>query len=296
MKRIHLALSTQDVAASVADYSARLGCQPEVVIEGVYALWRTDTVNFSIRRVDGAAPGQLRHLGWEDDGTESFTTEVDVNGIPWERFAAHHQVMEIHAAWPGAGQGEAINTPISGANIDSIASVWQLHLEILDSEPLIWRRVVVHKTVSLAALHPILAAAMGWPGGASYGFKVKGRALADGDLDAPLSKVFGSAGDSLVYLYAPAQGWLHRVTLEGAGPGDGPLPYCLDGEGNCPPEFCAGVWDYEDLLERLGDRDDPEADALWQSIGYDFDPDRFDLAAANRRLQALGLGVGQPPS
>ncbi len=101
MKKLHLALSTDDIAASVVDYSGRLGCEPEVVIEGAYALWRTATLNLSLRQVTGVAPGQLRHLGWEDDQAEAFTATVDVNGITWEHFAAHHQADEIKAAWPG---------------------------------------------------------------------------------------------------------------------------------------------------------------------------------------------------
>ncbi|MBE9157920.1 hypothetical protein IQ265_13950 [Nodosilinea sp. LEGE 06152] len=100
MKKLHIALSTEDIAASVADYSARLGCRPELVVEGIYALWRTDQLNLSIRRADGVPPGQLRHLGWEDDAAKAFTAEVDVNGITWERFAAHHQADEINQIWP----------------------------------------------------------------------------------------------------------------------------------------------------------------------------------------------------
>ncbi|HSM83868.1 MAG TPA: hypothetical protein VLS96_19415 [Nodosilinea sp.] len=101
MKKLHLAISTDDIAASVADYSARLGCAPALVVEGTYALWRTATLNLSIRHGTGVAPGQLRHLGWEDNEAEAFTVEVDVNGIPWERFAPQHQADEIATAFPG---------------------------------------------------------------------------------------------------------------------------------------------------------------------------------------------------
>ncbi|MBE9113710.1 hypothetical protein IQ273_30515 [Nodosilinea sp. LEGE 07298] len=101
-KKLHIALSTEDIAASVADYSARLGCRPDLVVEGIYALWRTDNLNLSIRQAAGVPPGQLRHLGWEDDEAESFSMDKDVNGITWERFAAHHQADEINEIWPGA--------------------------------------------------------------------------------------------------------------------------------------------------------------------------------------------------
>lgn len=101
MKKLHIALSTDDIAASVADYSARLGCAPVLVIDEAYALWRTATLNLSIRQGSGAVAGQLRHLGWEDEQAEAFSADVDVNGITWERFAAYHQAEEIEAAWPG---------------------------------------------------------------------------------------------------------------------------------------------------------------------------------------------------
>ena len=86
MRRIHIAIGTVDIDASVQDYSARFGRDPDVVIANQYALWRTDTVNFSIRRVPSEESGNLRHLGWEDPSCETFSTETDVNGIVWEHF------------------------------------------------------------------------------------------------------------------------------------------------------------------------------------------------------------------
>jgi catechol 2,3-dioxygenase-like lactoylglutathione lyase family enzyme len=101
MKRIHIAISVQDVAASVADYSQRLGCKPCSMVDGEYALWRSDTVNFSIRQT-GEVIGSLRHLGWEDPDAIAFSKDVDVNGIEWERFHAEDQANEINALWPQA--------------------------------------------------------------------------------------------------------------------------------------------------------------------------------------------------
>ncbi len=100
MKRFHIALSTSDLPTSVQDYTARLGSEPEIVVKNQYALWRTDSLNFSLR-VDTTQPaGELRHLGWEDSSTSSFTEEVDVNGIVWEYFSAEKQLEEIQILWP----------------------------------------------------------------------------------------------------------------------------------------------------------------------------------------------------
>ena len=99
MGRIHIAIGSADIEASVRDYSERLGREPEVVIPGEYALWRTDILNFSVRKVPGGESGQLRHLGWEDPSCGTFSTETDVNGILWERFTREQQSDEIDAAW-----------------------------------------------------------------------------------------------------------------------------------------------------------------------------------------------------
>lgn len=102
MHKFHLALSVVDIEDSVRDYSERLGCKPTLVIAGEYALWRTESLNFSIRKVADAQAGTLRHLGWEDESADAFTSTIDVNGIVWERFAAAQQLEEIKSLWPHA--------------------------------------------------------------------------------------------------------------------------------------------------------------------------------------------------
>ena len=101
MKKLHIALSVSDIKQSVLDYSTRLSKEPDLVIAGEYALWRTDTLNLSIRRVAEEPSGKLRHLGWENPVATAFTAAVDSNGILWEEFTAQQQAAEIEQAWPG---------------------------------------------------------------------------------------------------------------------------------------------------------------------------------------------------
>ena len=104
-RRFHIAFAVAGVDASIADYSERLGCEPEVVVAGEYALWRTAELNFSIRKATGAAGFRhigFRHIGWEDAATEQSSEAVDLNGTVWERFSAAQQRQEIEALWPGA--------------------------------------------------------------------------------------------------------------------------------------------------------------------------------------------------
>ena len=94
-KRFHIALVTHDLSATIADYSHRLGATPEIVVDGHYALWRTESLNVSVRVSKEEARGALRHLGWEVHTAEEFTQERDVNGIVWECFTASQQREEI---------------------------------------------------------------------------------------------------------------------------------------------------------------------------------------------------------
>lgn len=102
MRKFHIAISTNRIDDTIGDYSARLGVEPCSVVAGEYALWRTETLNVSVRRDPSCEPGALRHLGWEDPEAETFSDTTDVNGIKWERFSAEGQASEINALWPEA--------------------------------------------------------------------------------------------------------------------------------------------------------------------------------------------------
>lgn len=99
MKKLHIAISTSNIAATVRDYSQRLGAQPCLVIAEEYALWRTDSLNISVRKDQSRPRGSLRHLGWEDSTASIMSAETDVNGIVWEKFTASQQAEEIREIW-----------------------------------------------------------------------------------------------------------------------------------------------------------------------------------------------------
>ena len=103
MKKLHIAISTDKIEATVEDYSNRLDSRPCAYIANEYALWRTDFLNVSVRQDPDCQPGKLRHLGWEDATAPAFTAEHDVNGIVWERFTAQQQAYEINQIWLEAG-------------------------------------------------------------------------------------------------------------------------------------------------------------------------------------------------
>jgi hypothetical protein len=101
MKRVHIALAVRNLNESMKEYSKRLGVEPCCIVEGTYALWRTDLVNLSISEKPETA-GTLRHLGFEDSQAQSMSVENDINGFEWERFTEAQQREEIIKHWPHA--------------------------------------------------------------------------------------------------------------------------------------------------------------------------------------------------
>src|SRR5512140_735887 len=62
----------------------------------------------------------------------------------------------------------ARKTPLRAAK--AAAPIYQLHIELLDVSPLVWRRVLVPGSIRLHKLHVVLLWTMGWAGGHLHEF------------------------------------------------------------------------------------------------------------------------------
>ena len=110
MNKLHIAISTNKIGETIEDYTARLGIDPCLFVLNEYALWRTESLNVSVRQDSTCKTGELRHLGWEDPLAQNFSQDTDVNGIVWERFSAQQQADEINEIWPEANFTPKIST------------------------------------------------------------------------------------------------------------------------------------------------------------------------------------------
>ncbi len=176
-----------------------------------------------------------------------------------------------------------------------IASVYQLRVSLIESEPEIWRRVLVPADIKLPGFHLVLQAAMGWRNCHLHMFRDAGHAYSpipeDLFLDEKsvrLCDLLQEPGQTLEYEYDMGDSWLHIVEVEQileAKTGK-TYPLCIDGVNDCPPEDCGGMPGYEHLLDVLSRPKHPEHRDLkrWMD-DYELEP--FDLTAINRRLSVL---------
>lgn len=168
--------------------------------------------------------------------------------------------------------------------------IYQLKVTLTDSEPSIWRRLLVGATTSLEELHRILQIAMGWKNLSTYHYRI-GKRRSDMEsslLEMPVNEIIRDDLTTFLYVYDPRDGWFHTIEVEMILPADeaGHYPHCVAGAQRCPPEGCGGIWGYNELLDVLDDTSDPDYIARWDRLGGDFDPDFFDVGLVNVQLHA----------
>ena len=184
------------------------------------------------------------------------------------------------------------------SDLPNLPSAYQLKVVLTDSEPEIWRRILVPQNITLAQLHQVSQQAMGWENLHDYRFQI---GLASDKVECSpqqsISEVLASAQEkTFYYTYDAASGWLHRIEAEAlevklidqstSASEAFVLPVCIDGAMACPPEGTGGVWGYDDFLDRLEDPNDPDYLTLIEKYGA-FDPDAFDVSVATARLQQV---------
>jgi len=160
---------------------------------------------------------------------------------------------------------------------------------LLDVSPPVWRRLRVPSPVPLNVLHSILQVAMGWEDRHLYEWLI-GEEYYDSDDDA--SMVLGDVAppDSVLhYTYDMGDGWEHLVEVLSVVPYDGSVApvAVLDGARAAPPEDSGGSSGYAALLGALANPSDLDHEDAVAWVGDSLDPDYFDPAAINRRLEAF---------
>jgi len=187
----------------------------------------------------------------------------------------------------------------------SSPSVFILKVELMDSEPLIWRRIHLDGRTRLNAFHHILQAAMGWTDSHLHEFTIREKRYAPPDEEDQFLeiKTFDESkfrlnqlletGEVFEYLYDFGDSWQHRITVESIRDLDkddsnAGRVWIEAGQRACPPEDAGGIWGYQESLATLEDNPYSEAaKEMREWAGLDFDPERLDRKAANAALDRM---------
>jgi len=180
--------------------------------------------------------------------------------------------------------------------------IYQLHVELNEIQPRIWRRLWVADTLTLAKLDRVIQAAMGWTNSHLHEFEIEAKRYGVLDDEWPqdqpvlddkrhrLGEVLGVNVIEFVYTYDFGDNWQHTVTIEKLLEPDeqaNSWPICLAGENACPPEDVGGGGGYMEFLEAIRNPAHEEHVAMWRWCGGPFDPRGFDVNAANAAIRKL---------
>ena len=183
-------------------------------------------------------------------------------------------------------------------------TAYQIKLELLNSEPLIWRRLIIPSEMPLNDLHKVLQTSMGWTNSHLHLF-AKGRVLLE---PPPREDYWDMSGidytgytvngllemknDKIRYDYDFGDGWEHTITLEKVIKDyDGILPVCTVGALNCPPEDIGGIWGFQEFKKAIKNPSHPEHDEYKDWVGEHYNPEYFDIDEINDLLQEDNFGV-----
>jgi Plasmid pRiA4b ORF-3-like protein len=170
-------------------------------------------------------------------------------------------------------------------------------IELMDTDPLIWREVEVPTSISLKTLHAVIQAAFGWKNYHLWEFSLGKRRYGpssggDWGQEAPvnagkvrLADLLGPRRTKIDYLYDFGDSWEHRLTVSNIRQGDPDRSYprYVGGERNGPPEDCGGIPGFYDKLDALADPDHPDLAEIKEWLGY-YDPETIDEASIKRAL------------
>ncbi len=178
----------------------------------------------------------------------------------------------------------------------------QLKITLQGTEPPIWRRILVDKKTTFFELHHIIQIAMGWDNYHLYEFKIKDYRIGEpykddegwGDklIDASKKTLDSVISDTKVkfeYTYDFGDSWQHLIKVEKflQKAENVKYPICIDGELNCPPEDCGGVWGFYDLMEIIKNNKHPEHNEMLEWLGGHYDAEHFNKELVNKELEPL---------
>jgi hypothetical protein len=181
-------------------------------------------------------------------------------------------------------------------------AVYQFKITLLESQPMIWRRIQV-QDCTLDKLHEHIQTAMGWTNSHLHQFRIGEQRYADPMLmeedfeefgyhdstTTMLSDILPKTGKRFrfQYEYDFGDSWHHEVLFEGVVQADSKVKYplCLEGERACPPEDCGGIWGYPDFVEAIQNPDHERHEELLKWVGGSFDPEEFNSGKATKAMR-----------
>jgi hypothetical protein len=185
--------------------------------------------------------------------------------------------------------------------VDPPRRLYQIKVTLIETDPPVWRRLLVRSDMSLLQLHRVLQIALGWTDSHLHEFRVGGVLFGESDPEADIRRISEKAtfmadvlrhvDDHLIYEYDFGDSWEHDIHLEEVADLDPSVmyPIVVAWARACPPEDVGGTDGYESFLGAIADQNHPEHDEYLVWCGGSYNPDAFDIHSLNIALREISL-------
>lgn len=203
---------------------------------------------------------------------------------PQRNDSMHHLIRFI---LQNVDTGELIDTKERSCTMKGM----QFKITLLDTNPPIWRRIVVPEDYSFWDLHVAIQDSMGWLDSHLHAFKIEGAnkyhiGIPDPDGDdygikikagwkVKIDTIFKKAGKKVRYEYDFGDSWEHDVLFEKVIDEEIKKVKCIDGARACPPEDCGSTPGYENFCSIMTKKKGKEYKEMKAWYGKDYDSEHF---------------------
>ncbi len=198
--------------------------------------------------------------------------------------------------------GEALHLPVKALK------KYTLRIELMRSDPLVWRELEVPSSLSLTSLAQAILLAMGWDEDHLHQFLPDGKgryhyatslnelssSLYPGTRDGSrygVSHLLQKPGDSITFEYDYGDSWHHAVKLQAVSEyaSSEPKSVILTGGANaCPPDDCGGIYRYRHLVQLMTESPrSAELHEFYDWMGCKWDPEYFPQEQAAKAVARM---------
>lgn len=201
---------------------------------------------------------------------------------------------------------------------------YQIKITLEDSNPVIWRRIIVPEEITFKKLHDIIQISMGWKDQHMYDFELKeeklritcdDEAIAEYEIysrrkltekndphgfianmlkiepkfshKVKIDKYF-TRERNIRYIYDFGDYWKHNILVEEILENyENIHPLCVEGEGACPPEDVGGIVGYIEFQEILKNKNHPEYSDIKEWVDNQGYNNTFNIDTTNKLLTKI---------